>query len=203
MSDQVVPFPSADEGPEPLAREAELAAWVAAAYAAAPVPSDEAARACAEAVWARREEVERAAPAGGAGWWRHRWWWGGASAAALYLVMLTRPAVRPGVNGETMVAPGATPPLPGIHQTRFVVTLPAGARTVALVGDFNEWDPGATRLAPVGDHGQWEATVPLAPGRHVYAFVVDGVEWRVDPLAPQVPDAGFGPANALIVDDGP
>jgi hypothetical protein len=199
MSDPVVPFPSADEGPDAQAREAALAAWVAAAYAAAPVPADEVARACAEAVWARREEVERAAPASGAGWRRHRWWWGGAAAAALYLVMLT----RPGGRGETTVAPGVPPALPGSHQTRFVVTLPAGARTVALVGDFNAWDPGATRLSPVGDQGRWEATVPLAPGRHVYAFVVDGVEWRVDPLAPQVPDAGFGPANALIVDDGP
>jgi 1,4-alpha-glucan branching enzyme len=105
------------------------------------------------------------------------------------------PAVEP--------AAGAPTGLPGVRATRIAVTLPAGARTVAVVGDFNGWDTGATRLSPVGSHGEWAATVPLAPGRHVYAFVVDGVEWRVDPLAPQVPDAGFGPANALIVDGGP
>jgi hypothetical protein len=199
MSDGVLPVPPADDAPEGAAREAELAAWVAAAYAAAPVPTDEVARACADAVWARGQAAGRTGQ-GGAQRWRHRWWWGGAAAAALFLVVVTRPAVRLGAGGGGSVAPGSTP---GLHQTRFVVTLPAGARTVALVGDFNGWDTEATRLSPVGDRGQWEATVSLAPGRHVYAFVVDGVEWRVDPLAPQVPDAGFGPANALIVDNGP
>ena len=113
------------------------------------------------------------------------------------------PAGRQGASGGGTVAAGATPGLAGVQQTRIAVTLPVGARTVTVVGDFNGWDTGATRLSPVGDHGEWAATVPLAPGRHVYAFVVDGVEWRVDPLAPQVPDAGFGPANALIVDGGP
>ena len=200
MSEGMGPVTPADDAPDALAREAELAAWVSAAYAAVPVPSDEAARACAAAVWTRGQEAGRT---GGAGPWRHRWWWGGAAAAALFLVVVTRPAVQQGARGRGAVVAGAASGLSGVHQTRFVVTLPAGARTVALVGDFNGWDTEATRLSPVGTQGQWEATVSLAPGRHVYAFVVDGAEWRVDPLAPQVPDAGFGPANALIVDDGP
>ncbi len=203
MSDDVFLVPPADDAPEGAAREAALAVWVAAAYAAAPVPSDEAARACADAVWARGQAAGRVGDPAGGGRWRHRWWWGGAAAAALFLVVVTRPAVRQGASGGGTVAPGATPGLAGVQQTRIAVTLPVGARTVTVVGDFNGWDTGATRLSPVGDHGEWAATVPLAPGRHVYAFVVDGVEWRVDPLAPQVPDAGFGPANALIVDGGP
>jgi hypothetical protein len=36
----------------------------------------------------------------------------------------------------------------------------------------------------------------------MYAFVVDGKKWLVDPLAPQVLDKGYGPANAVVV-DGP
>jgi hypothetical protein len=36
----------------------------------------------------------------------------------------------------------------------------------------------------------------------MYAFVVDGKRWMVDPMAPQVPDAGFGAVNAVVV-DGP
>jgi len=34
----------------------------------------------------------------------------------------------------------------------------------------------------------------------VYAFVIDGTRWLVDPMAPQVPDADLGPANAVIVE---
>ena len=46
----------------------------------------------------------------------------------------------------------------------------------------------------------WSARIPLEPGRHEYAFVVDGQRWVIDPLAPQVPDAGFGPTNAVVID---
>ena len=30
--------------------------------------------------------------------------------------------------------------------------------------------------------GHWETTIALAPGRHEYKFVVDGI-WKRDPLA--------------------
>ncbi len=53
-----------------------------------------------------------------------------------------------------------------------------------------------------GPRGEWAAEVPLTPGRHEYAFVVDGRRWVIDPLAPQVPDAGFGPSNAVVVEGG-
>ena len=80
--------------------------------------------------------------------------------------------------------------------------LSCAAREVALVGDFNGWDEHATPMLRRPDSGAWSAHVALAPGRHVYAFVIDGKKWLVDPLAPQVPDDGFGPANAVVV-DGP
>ena len=85
---------------------------------------------------------------------------------------------------------------------RFDLMLPNAAQEVALVGDFNGWDEHATPMVRRRDDGAWSAKVPLSPGRHVYAFVIDGRRWLVDPLAPQVPDGGYGPANAVIV-DGP
>jgi len=84
--------------------------------------------------------------------------------------------------------------------TRFDLVLPTEAEEVALVGDFNGWDENATPMVRRAGNTTWSARVPLPPGRHIYAFVVDGRRWLVDPLAPQVPDAGYGPTNALIVD---
>ena len=83
---------------------------------------------------------------------------------------------------------------------RFDLALPSPASEVALVGDFNGWDDEATPMVRRGSDGTWSARVPLPPGRHVYAFVVDGKRWLIDPLAPQVPDAGFGPTNTVIVE---
>jgi len=124
---------------------------------------------------------------------RPRWWWG-AAAAALFMVVLTRPwrseAPAP-LSGRTSADRGGT--------VRFEFTLPGSAREVSLVGDFNGWDTEATPMVREESGRTWSARVPLEPGRHEYAFVVDGRRWVVDPLAPQVPDAGFGPTNAVVV----
>ena len=52
-----------------------------------------------------------------------------------------------------------------------------GARSVVLVGSFNEWDASMTRLVPDED-GWWTATLPLPPGVYSYLFVVDGFPWN-------------------------
>ncbi len=44
---------------------------------------------------------------------------------------------------------------------------------VELIGDFNDWQPGKHVMARGMDH-MWRVTVPLAPGRFGYQFVVDG-----------------------------
>ena len=80
----------------------------------------------------------------------------------------------------------------------FVFRAP-GASHVALVGDFNGWDPQATplRRAALGD--AWTAEVPLHRGLHVYAFVIDGEEWFPDPSAPLAPETGYGRRNSVVV----
>jgi hypothetical protein len=72
------------------------------------------------------------------------------------------------------------------------------ARQVALVGDFNGWDPSAQALSPTGTDGTWTATVELTEGAHEYLFVVDGERFVSDPLADRYRDDGFGNKNALI-----
>jgi hypothetical protein len=78
--------------------------------------------------------------------------------------------------------------------TQFVLSAP-GAKAVAVAGDFSGWKPVhvMTRLRA----GVWTVVVPLDPGVHDYAFLVDGERWIPDPAAPAVKD-GFGGVNSRV-----
>ncbi len=81
--------------------------------------------------------------------------------------------------------------------TQFVLDR-AEARSVALVGDFNEWKGEETPLMRL-ESGLWTVTVPLTPGRHVYAFLIDGTLVVADPRAPQAGDADFGREGSVVM----
>jgi 1,4-alpha-glucan branching enzyme len=70
------------------------------------------------------------------------------------------------------------------------------ARAVALVGDFNGWDPEANPLQPGAD-GWWQLEVRLPAGSYLYAYLVDGVA-VVPEDAEVLVDDGFGGKNGLI-----
>ncbi len=72
-----------------------------------------------------------------------------------------------------------------------------GAKSVALVGDFNDWSVTAHPMTrdPSGD--LWVATLRLAPGRYEYKFFVNGGSWWNDPDAPKVPNA-WGSENSYL-----
>jgi hypothetical protein len=95
-------------------------------------------------------------------------------------------------DGRTATAPAGTQPV------RFALVA-HGARKVSLVGDFNDWNPHSTPLRTTGSGGGWTVTVPLPPGRYTYAFVVDGVTWTPDPVAPPAPGEDFGQPNSLLL----
>lgn len=59
---------------------------------------------------------------------------------------------------------------------------PEDAQDVAVIGDFNDWDPTADRLRE--EHpGAWSITLELPPGDHEYMFSVDGRP-EPDPYTP-------------------
>ena len=93
--------------------------------------------------------------------------------------------------GEGGVLDDAPVPVP------FVLRFP-GASRVALVGDFNGWNPAATPLSATAN-GVWTATVSLTPGRHAYGFVVDDTLWVRDPRAELERDADYGRDHSVIV----
>ncbi len=75
------------------------------------------------------------------------------------------------------------------------------AAQVSVVGDFNDWNVTATPLTL--ENGVWTGTRPLAPGRHVYAFVVNGTTWVADPRAPPAADTDFGRPGSIIIVQAP
>ena len=100
------------------------------------------------------------------------------------------------------------PPLASVsHDTivKFVLVAPQ-ASTVALVGDFNNWDAQATPMTRTPTGGTWSVAVPLRAGRHVYAFVVNGAngttQWVADPTAPLAPEDGLGAPNSVVLVGG-
>ena len=73
-----------------------------------------------------------------------------------------------------------------LRLVRFVLVAPTATR-LALVGDFNAWDPRATPMFAVAEStGTWVATVALRAGAHRYAYVQDDTQWVSDPAAPRV-----------------
>jgi hypothetical protein len=74
------------------------------------------------------------------------------------------------------------------------------AKSVSVVGDFNDWDATAAPMKRFGKDGPWTATLLAKPGRHVYAFLVDGQTLVADPRAPRARDLDYGgDASVLMV----
>jgi hypothetical protein len=82
---------------------------------------------------------------------------------------------------------------PGVAQgvAHFVGSFP-GARSVEVVGSFNNWSRGVLHLRDDNNDGIWHAAAVLPTGQHEYMFVVDGERWVSDPLAGRYVDDGFG-----------
>lgn len=75
----------------------------------------------------------------------------------------------------------------------------AQAKRVALIGDFNRWDPSAKPMMKSPDGELWSVSVPLMPGRHVYAFMVDDTLLVLDPRAPKSRDPDLGAEGSVRI----
>jgi hypothetical protein len=85
---------------------------------------------------------------------------------------------------------------PALYAAPFTY-IDRGAKSVAVVGSFNDWDPTRGALTQTSD-SVWSANVMLAPGRYEYQLVVDG-KWIADPSAQQRSDSEFGSANSVLM----
>jgi hypothetical protein len=185
----------------------ELGRQVSQAYRQAGEPSAD-----AKARLMARLRRDRSAGKAGRAWspleWTWRPWEPGAAmiATAATLIVGTGLGWLMHERWKPATSPAPAGGIAGISTTRevrlvqFVLTAPKASQ-VTVVGDFNKWDPQATPMAR-RDGGAWTAAIPVSPGRHVYAFIVDGDRWVSDPGAPLAPEDGFGIRNSVIVVGG-
>jgi hypothetical protein len=98
-----------------------------------------------------------------------------------------------------------SPSSDSVRVIKFVLVAPHAA-TVAVVGDFNNWDAQATPMTRTPTGGTWSVALKLPAGRHVYAFVVNGAngtsQWVADPTAPLAPEDGLGAPNSVVLVGG-
>lgn len=73
------------------------------------------------------------------------------------------------------------------------------AKTVEVLGDFNQWQSGVTPLTGPDEKGMWRSkvTLPVSGQRVEYVYWADGVK-RVDSRQLVIPDGFSGENNVLI-----
>ena len=89
------------------------------------------------------------------------------------------------------------PLVPGVRGDSAVVRFRmAGARSVAMAGDWNSWEQ--VPLRPLGDE-VWEGVLRLRRGLYHFNLLVDGSDWVVPNGVATVPDGLGGMVAVLIV----
>jgi Carbohydrate-binding module 48 (Isoamylase N-terminal domain) len=126
-----------------------------------------------------------------------------AIGALFTLIRLDRGGLN-STGGSTTLAAVRPPLSDTVSVIKFVLVAPHAAN-VALVGDFNDWDAKATPMTRTPTGGTWSVALQLRPGRHVYAFVVNGAngtQWVADPSALLAPEDGLGAPNSVVLVGG-
>ena len=94
---------------------------------------------------------------------------------------------------------------PIANSTKFSVTFEAPAEiqaeSLAVVGEFNDWDATAAFMKRRKD-GVWSKALRLAPGTYSYRFLADGQVWHNDPNADGYQPSGLGEDNSVVVVGG-
>lgn len=85
----------------------------------------------------------------------------------------------------------------GTVLATFRLPAQAQARTVHVVGEFNDWSRSAHPM--VDDGGGFVARVPLQPGRRYrFRYLIDGERWENDWAADDYVDNDFGGTDSVL-----
>ena len=107
---------------------------------------------------------------------------------------------QPSAVGRQQAAVSGGAAASGPPLVMFVLLAP-DARSVALAGDFNDWDASRVLMRREAS-GLWTVDLPLTPGRYRYVFVVDGRRFVADPAAPRAAGDDFGTPTSVVTVGG-
>ncbi|MES2522023.1 MAG: isoamylase early set domain-containing protein [Gemmatimonadota bacterium] len=108
------------------------------------------------------------------------------------------PPTQPTPSAAAVQPAGTRADPEAVVPVQFVLDL-ATARSVSVVGDFNDWNTTATPMERLPGSTVWTASLSVRPGRHEYSFVVDGTRWIADPRAPRAADSDFGKPGSVLL----
>lgn len=136
----------------------------------------------------------------------------GLAAAAAFVGFVVRGTLsrNQGVSRDAVVSATASSPAALIQAAtaneRESMPVPqqfvfnnSGAHRVAVVGDFNRWNPASTPMTRSPDGQLWSVTVPVAPGRHTYGYMVDDTLLVLDPRSPKARDPDLGVDASVVI----
>lgn len=133
----------------------------------------------------------------------------GLAVAAGLVAIITMSVLRTAPSTEIASDPNGAPPpgavLPGqftlasaaVPVSTPITYIDRAAKSVAVVGSFNDWDATKNVLTLTSD-GVWTANITLMPGRYEYQLVVDG-KLIADPSAQQSAKSEFGVENSVLI----
>jgi 1,4-alpha-glucan branching enzyme len=88
----------------------------------------------------------------------------------------------------------------GYVRVTFELPSAIWAERVALVGDFNNWDPDKDQMFPSRSDGNWRITLELKAGRsYQFRYLVNGRDWHNDWHADEYAPNEFGTDNSVVV----
>lgn len=127
--------------------------------------------------------------------------WSAGIAAALLMLIVLMPLLL--LSPADEVQPARVPVRQIVEEQhdrvlmRFVY-VDREAESVAVAGDFSDWEPITLTRQNINGDVAWTGIIPLERGQHRYMFLKDGEQWATDPLAGRYVDDGFGNKNAVI-----
>ncbi|OGJ89877.1 MAG: glycoside hydrolase [Candidatus Raymondbacteria bacterium RifOxyC12_full_50_8] len=94
-------------------------------------------------------------------------------------------------------------PIKGKPQVKVTFTLPKelteSVKSVALVGDFNEWNPKTTAMKKL-PRGGYYVSLNLQKGRNYqFRYLLDGGRWLNDPAADAYAFSSFAHTDNCVV----
>ena len=114
--------------------------------------------------------------------------WAAIAAAAAVVVIVAAQVLSHQPAGQAQSSANVT--------VRLTLDAPAAA-AVAVVGDWNDWNPTAHPMKR--RDGKWEIVLELQRGRsYQYQFLVNGDTWIPDPNGLIKVENGFGGMNSLL-----
>lgn len=117
--------------------------------------------------------------------------WAVQAAAAIFLVVAS-------AFVTTMVTSSGGSDEGAIVTVRLELRAPEAER-VAVVGDWNGWDPSTHPMADMDQDGIWEIEVEVkSDAEYQYQFLINGERWIPDPEAPMTVSDGFGGENSVL-----